>query len=200
MKFEKDLDKVSYSLGLTLAGNLNSTGIKEINIEAFCEGISSVYNKQQPEISLEEAGKIVQEYLQGVAAEQAKEIIEEGNNFLAENAQKEGVVTLPSGLQYKVLTEGNGKKPLATDKVKCHYHGTLINGDVFDSSVERNDPATFPVNGVIQGWVEALQLMNEGSKWELYIPSNLAYGERGAGPKIGPHTTLIFQVELLEVL
>ena len=120
--------------------------------------------------------------------------------FLAENGKREGVVTLPSGLQYEVITEGTGKKPSATDTVSCHYHGTLIDGTVFDSSVRRNQPAEFPVNGVIKGWVEALQLMSEGAKWKLFIPANLAYGERGAGQSIEPNSTLIFEVELLKVL
>jgi len=134
-----------------------------------------------------------------IKTEQGEKNMTEGPKFLEENKAKEGVVILPSGLQYKVITEGTGKSPKATDKVKVHYRGTLINGKEFDSSFKRNQPAEFPVNGVIKGWTEALQLMKEGSKWELYIPSDLAYGARGAGGDIGPNATLIFEVELLEV-
>lgn len=126
--------------------------------------------------------------------------IKAGQDFLAENAKREGVVTLESGLQYEVVNEGSGAKPTAADNVKCHYHGTLLDGKVFDSSVQRGEPAVFPVNGVIAGWVEALQLMPLGSKWKLFVPSNLAYGEQGAGQDIPPHTTLIFEVELLEIV
>ena len=126
--------------------------------------------------------------------------IEKGKAFLEENKKKENIVTLPSGLQYEVITEGNGKKPKATDRVRCHYEGTLIDGTLFDSSIKRGEPAVFGVNQVIQGWVEALQLMSEGSKWKLYIPSELGYGAHGAGEMIPPHSTLIFEVELLEVL
>jgi FKBP-type peptidyl-prolyl cis-trans isomerase FklB len=132
--------------------------------------------------------------------EQAGKAVEAGTKFLAENAKNEAVVSLESGLQYEIVTEGNGAIPKDTDSVKCHYHGTLIDGTVFDSSVSRGEPAVFPVNGVIKGWVEALQLMPLGSKWKLYVPSDLAYGAQGAGNLIGPHTTLIFEVELLEIV
>ena len=132
-------------------------------------------------------------------AKQAESAIRAGKDFLADNAKKDSIVTLASGLQYEIMTEGNGAKPAAADQVECHYHGTLIDGTVFDSSVERGEPAVFPVNGVIQGWVEALQLMPVGSKWRLFIPSDLAYGERGAGQQIGPHTTLVFEVELISI-
>ena len=131
---------------------------------------------------------------------QGKENLEEGLKFLAENRDKKGIVETASGLQYKILEEGDGEKPSPTDEVKCHYHGTLIDGTVFDSSIQRGEPAVFPVNGVIQGWVEALQMMSAGSKWRLFVPSDLAYGERGAGGAIGPNTTLIFDVELLEIV
>ena len=153
-----------------------------------------------PELSPEEANGILQEFFGKMQEEQAGQAIGEGKTFLEENKKAEGVTELESGLQYQIITEGKGDKPKATDSVKCHYHGTLINGTVFDSSVDRGEPTTFPVSGVIAGWVEALQLMPIGSKWKLVVPSNLAYGEQGAGNLIGPHTTLIFEVELLEVV
>jgi FKBP-type peptidyl-prolyl cis-trans isomerase FklB len=147
-----------------------------------------------------EARDIVNKYFEELEAKMNAENIEKGKNFLAENAKKPGVVTLASGLQYEVIKEGNGKKPGAADKVKCHYEGTLIDGTLFDSSIKRGEPAVFGVSQVIKGWVEALQLMTEGSKWRLFIPSELAYGAQGAGEMIPPHSTLIFEVELIEVL
>ena len=153
-----------------------------------------------PEIMPDEANNILQDYFDKLQQAKGKEAKAEGEKFLAENKKKEGVVALPSGLQYKILTAGNGPKPKASDTVKCHYEGRLINGTVFDSSIRRNEPAEFPVSGVIAGWVEALQLMSEGAKWKLYIPSDLGYGARGAGEMIPPHSTLVFEVELLEVL
>ena len=173
------MDKLSYAIGLNIANNLNG---------------------EQTQMSDNEARTVIQDYFEKAEKEKLSKNLEEGKAFLAENAKREGVVSLPSGLQYEIITEGTGKKPSATDKVSCHYHGTLINGTVFDSSVMRGQPAEFPVSGVIQGWVEALQLMSEGAKWKLFIPSNLAYGERGAGQSIEPNSTLIFEVELLKVL
>ena len=148
----------------------------------------------------DEANNILEAFIAKANAGQGTQNLEEGLKFLAENSKKDGVTTLPSGLQYEVLKEGEGDIPVSTDQVKCHYHGTLISGNVFDSSVERGEPAVFPVNGVIQGWVEALQLMSVGSKWKLFVPSELAYGQQGAGGAIGPNTTLIFDVELLEII
>lgn len=194
------MNKVSYALGMSVANNILASGVKDLNIEEFANAIKAVLTNQQPTLSVEEAQQVLTEYFTKLQEEQVKMFKAEGEAFLAENAQKEGVVTLPSGLQYKVITEGNGNKPTASQQVKCHYEGTLINGAKFDSSYDRNEPAVFPVNGVIQGWVEALQLMPVGSKWELYIPYNLAYGERGAGQSIPPYATLIFTVELLEIL
>ena len=153
-----------------------------------------------PEIMPDEANNILQDYFDKLQQAKGKEAKAEGEKFLAENKKKEGVVALPSGLQYKILTAGNGPKPKASDTVKCHYEGRLINGTVFDSSIRRNEPAEFPVSGVIAGWVEALQLMPVGSKWQLYIPSELAYGTHGAGQSIGPNQTLIFDVELLAII
>lgn len=194
------MNKVSYALGMSVANNILASGVKDLNIEEFANAIKAVLTNQQPTLSVEEAQQVLTEYFTKLQEEQVKMFKAEGEAFLAENAKKEGVVTLPSGLQYKVITEGNGNRPTASQQVKCHYEGTLINGAKFDSSYDRNEPAIFPVNGVIQGWVEALQLMPVGSKWELYIPYNLAYGERGAGQSIPPYATLIFTVELLEIL
>ena len=194
------MDKFSYAIGLGIGQNLLSMGAQDINVEDFAQAISDVLNRNETAISHQEAREIVNKYFTELEEKMNAANIEKGKSFLAENAKKEGVVTLASGLQYEVLTEGNGKKPSATDKVKCHYEGTLIDGTLFDSSIKRGEPAVFGVNQVIRGWVEALQLMSEGSKWRLYIPSELAYGAQGAGDMIPPHSTLIFDVELIEVL
>lgn len=200
MKYTNEIDKVSYSLGLSIASNLISSGIKTINQEAFNDAMNSVFAGQMPEIMPDEANNILQTYFEKIQNEKGKEAKEAGEKFLAENKTREGVVTLESGLQYKILNEGSGAKPTANDTVKCHYEGRLINGQIFDSSIRRGEPAEFPVGGVIAGWVEALQLMPVGSKWQLYIPSELAYGQHGAGAAIGPNETLIFDVELLEII
>lgn len=200
MKYTNETDKISYSLGLSIASNLISSGVKTINAEAFNDAMSTVFAGQMPEIMPDEANNILQDYFDKMQKEQGNAAKQEGEKFLAENKEKEGVVTLASGLQYKILKEGNGPKPKASDTVKCHYEGRLINGQVFDSSIRRGEPAEFPVSGVIAGWVEALQLMPVGSKWQLYIPSELAYGTHGAGQSIGPNATLIFDVELLSIL
>ena len=200
MKYTDELDKVSYSLGLSIASNLISSGVTTINAEAFIDGLNVVFSGKMPEIMPDEANNILQDYFDKLQQAKGKEAKAEGEKFLAENKKKEGVVALPSGLQYKILTAGNGPKPKASDTVKCHYEGRLINGTVFDSSIRRNEPAEFPVSGVIAGWVEALQLMPVGSKWQLYIPSELAYGTHGAGQSIGQNQTLIFDVELLAII
>ena len=200
MKYTDELDKVSYSLGLSIASTLISSGVTTINAEAFIDGLNVVFSGKMPEIMPDEANNILQDYFDKLQQAKGKEAKAEGEKFLAENKKKEGVVALPSGLQYKILTAGNGPKPKASDTVKCHYEGRLINGTVFDSSIRRNEPAEFPVSGVIAGWVEALQLMPVGSKWQLYIPSELAYGTHGAGQSIGPNQTLIFDVELLAII
>lgn len=199
MKYTEEQDKVSYCLGLSIASNLLTSGVKNISIEPFVDALETAYAGKQPELSPEEANKILQEFFGKVQAEQAEQAIAAGKKFLEENGKKEGVTTLESGLQYEIITNGDGEKPTANDSVKCHYEGTLIDGTIFDSSVKRGEPAVFPINGVIKGWTEALQLMPVGSKWKLYIPSDLAYGAQGAGNIIGPHTTLIFEVELLEI-
>ena len=200
MKYSKEIDKVSYCFGLSIASNLISAGVKTINAEAFNDALNTVFAGQMPEIMPDEANNILQDYFDKLQKEKGGKAKVEGEKFLAENKKKEGVVALPSGLQYKILKDGNGPQPKANDTVKCHYEGRLIDGSVFDSSIRRGEPAEFPVGGVIQGWVEALQLMKVGSKWQLYIPSELAYGSHGAGQALGPDDTLIFDVELLAIV
>ncbi|MCT4614885.1 MAG: FKBP-type peptidyl-prolyl cis-trans isomerase [Marinifilaceae bacterium] len=199
MKFNTDQEKISYCLGLSIASNLITSGVKSLEIDPFVEALEAAFNGKTPELSPEEANQVLQEFFTKVQQEQAAKATEAGKVFLEENAKNEDVVCLESGLQYSIITKGEGEIPTASDNVKCHYHGTLIDGTVFDSSVNRGEPAVFPVSGVIKGWVEALQLMPVGSKWKLFIPSDLAYGAQGAGNLIGPNTTLIFEVELLEI-
>lgn len=194
------MDKVSYALGIGIGRQLADMGANDIVTEDFAAAMKDVLTGAELKIDEAEAQALVEEYLQKKGEEKVKAVKAEGENFLAENAKKEGVVTLPSGLQYQVLKEGNGKSPKATDQVKCHYEGTLINGKIFDSSYRRNEPATFPLNGVIAGWTEGLQLMKEGAKYRFFIPFNLAYGTRGAGQDIPPYAALIFDVELIEVI
>ena len=193
------MDSVSYSLGVLMAQNLKQQGFDQIDVATLTQGFEDVMKGNALKINAEQANQLVSSYMQSKQAKQFEGVIAAGQQFLAENGQRPGVVTLPSGLQYEVLQEGMGAKPSANDKVTVHYEGTLLDGTVFDSSVQRGQPATFGVTQVIQGWVEALQLMTEGAKWKLFIPYNLAYGERGAGPKIGPYSTLIFEVELLKI-
>ena len=194
------MDKLSYALGISMGHNFLGSGIKSLNVEDFAKGVEAVYKQEKPEISFDEAKKIINEFFSNLQDEIAETNKQAGKEFLAENAKRSGVVVLPSGLQYEVLAEGKGRKPKVTDKVQCHYHGTLIDGQVFDSSIQRGTPAVFGVNQVIPGWVEALQLMPEGSRWKLYIPSDLAYGEQGAGGSIPANATLIFEVELIKIL
>ena len=194
------MDKFSYAIGLGIGQNLLSMGAQGINVEDFAQAIADVLNRKETAIIHNEARDIVNQYFAELEAKMNAENIEKGKAFLAENAKREGVVTLPSGLQYEVITEGTGIKPSANDQVKCHYEGTLIDGTLFDSSVKRGQPAVFGVSQVIKGWVEALQLMPEGSKWKLYIPSELGYGSQQAGEMIPPYSTLIFEVELIKVI
>lgn len=198
-------DRVSYVIGMDIGTNLKRQSI-EINPELLLRGLKDGLSGNKPLMSDQEMRETIaafQREMQARQEEAAKKMGEknkkEGEAFLAENRKKEGVVTLTSGLQYKVIKKGSGKRPKLTDTVTTHYRGTLIDGTEFDSSYRRGQPATFPVDGVIAGWTEALQLMEEGAKWQLFIPPHLAYGERGAGPQIGPHATLIFEVELLSV-
>lgn len=194
------MDKFSYAIGLGIGQNLLSMGAQSINVEDFAQAIKDVLDKKETAISHTEAREIVNKFFEEIEGKMSAANIEQGKSFLEENAKRPEVVTLASGLQYEVIKEGNGKKPMATDRVKCHYEGTLIDGTLFDSSVKRGEPAIFGVNQVIKGWIEALQLMTEGSKWRLFIPSELAYGAQQAGEMIPPHSTLIFEVELIEVL
>ncbi|HHT29376.1 MULTISPECIES: FKBP-type peptidyl-prolyl cis-trans isomerase [Petrimonas] len=193
------MDKLSYALGMSMASSLVNSGLNQIDTDSFMKAFVAIINNGAAEMSPQEANQYIQEFLAKRQAEMLGENLRIGREFLEENKKKPGVVTLPSGLQYEVLKEGDGPKPKANEKVRCHYHGTLINGKVFDSSVERGQPAVFGVNQVIKGWVEALQLMSVGSKWKLYIPSELAYGSQGAGSSIEPNSTLIFDVELLGI-
>ena len=201
------MDKNSYALGMSIAHNMLQSGVREISFDDFTAGLKAALTGAETAISYEEAGKLLDEFFGKIQEEQAARQAEigefmkkDGETFLAANAKKEGVTVLPSGLQYKVLKSGEGRKPGRTDKVKCHYEGTFPNGQKFDSSYDRDEPAVFGVNQVIAGWTEALQLMSEGSAWELYIPYNLAYGEAGAPGAIPPYSTLVFKVELIEVL
>lgn len=194
------MDKVSYALGLSIGNNFQNSGIKDLQMEDFVKGLKDVLSEAQPVISYDEAKEVINDFFVKLQGEKLEINKKAGEEFLSINKHKAGVVELPSGLQYQVLTKGTGAKPTAQDQVKCHYHGTLINGTVFDSSVERGEPAVFGVSQVIPGWVEALQLMETGSKWRLFIPSNLAYGEHGAGEVIEPNSTLVFDVELLDIV
>lgn len=192
------MDKTSYGLGMSIGRQLQQMNATGLDIDDFAQAIRDVF-AGSTQITEAEAERAVQAFFQQKAEEQAKAAKAEGENFLAENAKKPGVKTLPSGLQYQVLREGNGRRPTATDQVECHYEGTLINGQVFDSSYRRGETATFGLNQVIKGWTEGLQLMQEGAKYRFFIPYNLAYGERGAGQSIPPYAALIFDVELVKV-
>ena len=180
--------------------NLLSMSVKNLDVDDFVKGLKDVLAGAKTDMSHTEAQQVVNDHFRKLAEEAYEQNKAAGEAFLAANAKKEGVVVLPSGLQYEVLAEGNGKKPSATDRVQCHYEGTLIDGTIFDSSIKRGEPAVFGVNQVIKGWVEALQLMQEGAKWRLYIPYDMAYGEHGAGEMIPPYSALIFDVELIKVL
>ena len=200
------MDKLSYALGLGIGRQLSQMGADDLNVADFAQAVKDMIDGKEPQVPTAEAQQIVEDFFRrqeekqrAEAAEKYKGAKSEGEKYLSENAKKEGVVTLPSGLQYKVLKEGNGKSPKATDKVVCHYEGMLIDGTMFDSSVQRGEPATFPLNGVIAGWTEGLQLMKEGAKYRFFIPYQLGYGERGAGASIPPFAALVFDVELIEV-
>jgi FKBP-type peptidyl-prolyl cis-trans isomerase FklB len=200
VNLENELDSVSYSLGVNIGENINKQ-FEEYSLDNFVAGMKGVLNnEEEPKISGEQATAIIQGYFTKKHGQESESMIEEGRKFLETNASKEGVTVLESGLQYEVLAQGDGiNMPKLEDNVTTHYHGTLMDGTVFDSSVDRGEPASFPVNGVIKGWTEALQLMSVGSKWKLYVPYDLAYGERGAGPQIGPYSTLVFEVELISI-
>ncbi len=202
----QEFNRISYALGLSMGNNFRSSGIKEINVKDFADGVAAVYEGATPKMSYDEAKQVINAFFQEMDAKQRAEAAKmgevneaAGKAFLEENAKRQEISITPSGLQYEVLKEGEGPKPTPNDQVTVHYTGKLIDGTVFDSSVDRGAPATFGVTQVIPGWVEALQMMNEGAKWRLYIPSNLAYGPNGAGNIIGPNSTLIFDVELIKV-
>ena len=194
------MDKLSYALGIVIGHNLKGLNIETINSADFAEAVQAVISGQKPAMADAEAQQIVNQFVTEQQEAQSRAARADGEAVLKENAGTEGVVVLPSGLQYTVLREGQGRQPKASDSVKCHYEGTLTNGTVFDSSYRRGEPATFPLGGVIAGWTEGLQLMKEGAKFRFFIPYNLAYGERGAGQSIPPYAALIFDVELLEVV
>ena len=194
------MNKVSYALGLSIGQNFRASGFEEINLEDFLSGVRDVLEEGEPKMTYEEAKVVINEYFQEVRRKAVEQNQAAGEEFLKINGLKKGVVTLPSGLQYEILREGDGPKPSLTDSVECHYHGTLINGQVFDSSMDRGQTATFPLQGVIKGWTEILQLMPVGSKWKVTIPVDLAYGDRGAGEMIQPGSTLIFIIELIAIV
>ena len=200
---ETEMEKISYSLGVNIASNVKSQGFDSLDVNALAKGCSDVLAGDSLDISEEDAMKLLQDFFGKLQANKQAELGDQatqaGVEYLAKNATKEGVITTASGLQYEVLTKGSGVKPTAADKVTVHYHGMLTDGTVFDSSVDRGEPAQFGVTQVITGWVEALQLMSVGDKWKLTIPSNLAYGDKGAGGMIGPNATLVFEVELLGI-
>ena len=201
------MDKVSYALGIGIGHQLANMGGQELNIDDFAQAVKDVLGGKELKIKSSDAQKIVQDFFAAQESkinqqrqEAGKLVKEAGEKYLAENAKKDGVITLPSGLQYQVLKEGNGKKPSAKDQVKCHYEGFLIDGTVFDSSVQRGEPAVFGLQQVIAGWTEGLQLMQEGAKYRFFIPYRLAYGESGAAGAIPPFAALIFDVELIQVM
>ena len=193
------MDKISYALGLSMGQNLMGSGVTSLNYQDLAQGIEDVLTKQQPKITYQEAQQVLGQFFQELEAKIAGAAKADGENFLAENAKREGVQVTASGLQYEVLEATIGQKPKATDTVKVHYEGTLIDGTIFDSSYKRGESISFPLNGVIKGWTEGLQLMSVGSKYKFFIPYQLAYGERGAGQQIRPYAALIFTVELLGI-
>ncbi|MDY6121844.1 MAG: FKBP-type peptidyl-prolyl cis-trans isomerase [Porphyromonas sp.] len=194
------MDKVSYALGLSIANNFKATGIEKVDMDEFARAMTDVMDGKQPAVGYEEAQQILNSFFSALQDRVKEQNKEAGKEFLKINGLKNGVTTTASGLQYEILAKGDGPKPKIDDTVRCHYHGTLINGEVFDSSKQRGEPAEFPLRGVIAGWTEVLQLMPVGSTWRVTIPSELAYGERGAGSSIGPNSTLIFEIELIAIV
>ncbi|MBD3586984.1 FKBP-type peptidyl-prolyl cis-trans isomerase [Salinimonas sp. HHU 13199] len=195
--------QASYGVGFQMGEQLKSNPFDGLNIDAVAEGLRDAFSGETAQVdnnTLRNAFGEIHQRMQAAKAEQSKALIEEGEKFLAENAQREEITVTETGLQYEVIEKGEGSSPNADSTVRVHYHGTLLDGKMFDSSYERGQPAEFPVNGVIKGWTEALQMMQEGSKWRLYVPHELAYGEQGAGGAIAPYSTLVFDVELLDVL
>jgi len=199
VNLNEEIDSVSYSLGVNIGKNIRAQGVDELNVDALANAMSDVFNDDSLKIDEMSCNMIIQNYFENLQSSRADKSREEGIAFLEENKMKENIKTTDSGLQYEVLQEGNGEIPQEDDTVTVHYEGKTLDGKVFDSSIERGEPVSFPVTGVIQGWQEALQMMPVGSKWRIYVPSDLAYGERGAGRDIGPNETLIFDVELLSI-
>lgn len=204
---DKTLDRLSYALGLSMGNNFRASGIESIDVQDFADGVAAVFYGSTPKMTYDEAKAEIQKYFTALEAKQQEAArvaseanIKAGRDFLDANGKRQEVHVTPSGLQYEVLKQGEGPKPTAADTVVVHYTGRLIDGTVFDSSEERGEPATFGVTQVIPGWVEALQMMNAGSQWRIFVPSDLAYGPQGAGGLIGPNQTLIFDVSLLEVV
>ena len=193
------LDSISYSLGMNIGQNLKNEGLDSLNSILLAKALDAYLRGDSLLLKPMDAGQVVNTCLGEIKEKKAQAVKGEGEKLLADNAKRAGVITLPSGLQYEIMKAGTGDRPLATDKVTTHYHGTFINGNVFDSSVERGQPAQFPINRVIPGWTEALQLMPVGSKWKLWVPYSLAYGEKGYPPKIPPYSALIFEVELISI-
>lgn len=194
------MDKLSYAWGLAMGQQLRGMGVKDLNVEDYAAAVKAVFEGTESAIPFEEAQTLINEYLQNLEEEMTKAAREAGEKFLEENKKNEGVKVTASGLQYVVKKEGEGAQPTATDEVTVHYTGKLLNGQVFDSSVQRGEPATFPLNRVIPGWTEGVQLMKEGAKYTFFIPSDLAYGPQGIPNAIPPHSTLIFEVELIKVI
>lgn len=195
----ENMDKLSYAWGLAMGQQLKGMGVKDLDADAFKDAVKVVYEGGEPAISVEEAQKLINDYLQELQSKAEAAARAEGESFLAENGKKENVLTTPSGLQYVIEKEGTGAQPTAEDEVTVHYTGKLLDGKVFDSSVNRGEPATFPLNRVIPGWTEGVQLMKEGAKYTFFIPSDLAYGAQGVPGAIPPHSTLVFEVELIKV-
>ena len=193
------VDSFSYSLGIEYAKSLTEANIEEINMKVFTQAFEDIFHDNEKLINPDKTRDYINQYFLNLNTMKGEENLQKGKAFLEKNKKTEGVIELPSGLQYKIIAQGDGPKPSINDKVLCHYKGTLIDGTVFDSSYDRGQPIDFPLNGVIKGWSEALQLMPVGSKWILYIPPELAYGEKGAGNVIGPNETLIFEVELISI-
>ncbi len=205
VKLQSNIDSVSYAIGVLVGSNNlkqleTAPGGGEISKEVMASAFRAASMGEEAALTDEQANELVRKFFESASQREAQKALEEGNAFLEKNKAREGVTTTQSGLQYEVITAGTGALPVATDQVRVHYHGTLIDGKVFDSSVDRGEPVVFGVNQVIPGWTEALQLMPVGSKWKIYLPSNIAYGERGAGGDIGPNSVLIFEVELLEIV
>lgn len=199
VKLATRIDSVSYGIGVSIGNNLGRDGLNDVNLDVMMKAMRAAIDKDSLLMDQQQSGMVIQSYLTEAKKKKADAALAKEKTWLDENAKKPGVITLPSGLQYTVIKTGTGPKPTMSDTVETHYHGTFIDGGVFDSSVDRGEPATFALNQVIAGWTEALQLMPVGSKWKLYVPSKLAYGERGYGGKIEPNTPLIFDLELLSI-